>query len=64
MAEEKRTTECPGCDVEIVRTLVACNKCWHKVPQEYKSAIHKSTPGGINRMRAVGNARLWLAAHR
>lgn len=64
MAEEARNMECPGCGVQVPRTLVACKTCWHKLPSEMRSAIYRTKPHGINRMREIGKARLWLAANR
>lgn len=57
------TMDCPGCgQPEISRKLVACGRCWARVPGHLKTQLRALPTGGatFGRMRIVGQMRTWL----
>lgn len=40
--------QCLGCRAEVVRDLVACKRCWKKIPREIRTRIrHAHQPGAL-----------------
>lgn len=57
------TMDCPGCgQPEISRKLVACGRCWARVPDHLKIQLKALPTSGptFGRMRIVGQMRNWL----
>lgn len=57
------TMDCPGCgQPEVSRKLVACGRCWARVPQHLKTQLRgaEAQPGTFGRVRIVMQMRAWL----